>query len=52
MIPITNLYPELIYIQFSESVAIGISSVLWELQIGQSRTCDDDPDKDSSLIPK
>jgi hypothetical protein len=32
---------------------IGISSVLCELQIGQLRTCDDDPCKDSrSSMPK
>ena len=35
------------------SVAIGISSVLCELQIGQLRICGDDPDKDSrSSMPK
>ena len=32
---------------------IGTNSVLWELQIGQLRTCDEDLDKDSkSSIPK
>jgi hypothetical protein len=37
----------------TENIEIGINSVLCELQIGQSRTCDDDPDRDSkSLMPK
>lgn len=47
--PLTGLYS----ILNDSSFEIGNSSVLCELQIGQSRTCDDDPDKDcKSSIPK